>query len=54
MIVRWTVAAVVDAATRFRTLCPRSFTEGGMLKLVLALRGYDANNSALEPKVNQA
>jgi putative transposase len=52
MIVRWTVAAVVDAATRFRRV--RGATEGGMLKLVLALRGYDATNSALEPKVNQA
>jgi hypothetical protein len=32
----------------------RGATEGGILKLVLALRGYDATNSALETKVNQA
>jgi transposase-like protein len=48
MIVRWTVAAVADAATRFRRV---QGAREGMLKLVLALRAHDAG---LEPRAKQA
>jgi hypothetical protein len=51
MIVRWTVTAVADAATRFRRI--RGAREG-LLTLVLALRAHDAPNVALEPQVKQA
>ena len=47
MIVRWTVTAVADAATRFRRI---QGAREGMLALVLALRAHDT----LEPQVKQA
>lgn len=51
MIVRWTVTAVADAATRFRRI---QGAREGMLALVLALRALDGTNVALEPQVKQA
>jgi transposase-like protein len=51
MIVRWSVSAVADAATRFRRV---QGAREGMLKLVLALRAHDASNAALESRVKQA
>lgn len=47
MIVRWTVTAVADAATRFRRI---QGAREGMLALVLALRAHDT----LEPQAKQA
>lgn len=47
MIIRWTVAAVADAAMRFRRI---QGAREGMLALVLALRAHDT----LEPQVKQA
>jgi len=47
MIVRWTVAAVVDAATRFRRV---TGTRDGMVKLVLALRANAVDEHAVESK----
>lgn len=51
MIVRWTVTAVADAATRFRRI---KGAREGLLALVVALRAHDAPNVALEPQVKQA
>jgi putative transposase len=51
MIVRWTVTAVADTATRFRRI---QGAREGMLALVLALRALDAPNVALEPQGKQA
>jgi hypothetical protein len=42
MIVRWTVTAVSDAATRFRRVAG---ARAAMTKLVIALRGLDAVES---------
>lgn len=47
MILRWTVAAVVDAATRFRRA---TGTRDGMIKLVLALRAHAVDEPAVESK----
>lgn len=52
MIVRWTVTAVADAATRFRRVAG---ARGAMSKLVIALRAHDtATNSALESRTRAA
>jgi len=45
MILRWTVTAVTDAATRFRRIAG---ARQSMAKLVLALRTHDATNNAIE------
>ncbi len=42
MILRWTVAAVVDAQSRFRRVMG---AREGMMKLVLALRAHDATTN---------
>ena len=51
MILRWTVAAVADAATRFRRVAD---ARPGMLKLVVALRALDAGQRGLEPSAKLA
>lgn len=52
MIVRWTVTAVADAATRFRRIAG---ARASMSKLVIALRAHDAaTNDALEPRTRAA
>jgi putative transposase len=51
MILRWTVAAVADAATRFRRVAD---ARTGMLKLVVALRALDAGHRGLEPSAKLA
>ncbi len=47
MILRWTVTAVTDAATRFRRVVG---ARQAMTKLVLALRALDGKSNAVEPK----
>jgi hypothetical protein len=51
MILRWTVAAVPDAATRFRHVAD---ARPGLLKLVVALRALDAGQRGLEPSAKLA
>lgn len=51
MIVRWTVTAVADAATRFRRIAG---ARAAMSKLVIALRAHDATNGAVESRTRVA
>lgn len=51
MIVRWTVTAVADAATRFRRIAG---ARAAMSKLVIALRAHDATYTALESRTRAA
>jgi hypothetical protein len=50
MILRWTVAAVSDAATRFRRVAGHE----AMPKLVVALRALDVSNGILDAKATAA
>jgi transposase-like protein len=51
MIVRWTVAAVADAASRFRRI---TGAREGMAKLLRALAAHDATNSGVETRARAA
>ena len=51
MIVRWTVAAVADAASRFRRI---TGARDGMAKLLRALAAHDATNTGVETRTRAA
>ncbi len=51
MIVRWTVTAVADAATRFRRIAG---ARAAMSKLVIALRAHDSTSSTVESRTRVA
>jgi transposase-like protein len=51
MILRWTVAALADAATRFRRLIG---AREGMAKLVRALAAHDVTKKGMEPRTKAA
>jgi hypothetical protein len=51
MILRWTIAAISDAATRFRRIAG---ARAAMTKLVVALRSRDSQSSQLETHTKAA
>jgi hypothetical protein len=51
MILRWTVTAVADAATRFRRVTGAS---QGMARLVRALAAYEPTRNQVEPRTKAA
>jgi len=51
MILRWTVTAVADAATRFRRVTGAS---QGMARLVRALAAYEPTHNQVEPRTKAA
>ena len=51
MILRWTVTAVADAASRFRRI---TGTREGMTQLVRALKDHENSNASIAPRRHAA